>query len=89
MRIALLLLLAVCLLSTGCRGGQWWGLPPAGPLSQQQQRAVVHDPYAETGLGLGPVSAADDVRPREFQEGLSEPVKARIVPDAMPWAMGR
>lgn len=44
-----------------------------GTLSQQQQRAIIHDPYATDTAG--PDIAG--VRPREYQKPLPEPVRAR------------
>jgi hypothetical protein len=66
----------------GCRGHGL--LPPAGPLNQQQANAIVHDPYPENDIA--PYEAAS--RPPDYQRPLPEPVRNRLVPDAMPW-LGR
>jgi hypothetical protein len=67
---------------SGCRGRGL--LPPAGSMNQQQASAVVHDPYPENDIA--PYEAAS--RPPSYQQPLPEPVRNRIVPDAMPW-LGR
>ena len=69
-------------LFSGCRSGGW--LPPAGPMLQQQAEAVVHDPFPQNDIA--PYEAAS--RPPSYQQPLPEPVRNRIVPDAMPW-LGR
>ena len=60
------------------------GLPPAGPLNQQQANAVVHDPFPQNDIG--PYDAAS--RPPSYQQPLPEAVRNRLVPDQMPW-LGR
>lgn len=67
---------------SGCRGHGW--LPPAGPMGQQQANAVVHDPYPQNDIGPKELGS----RPPSYQQPLPEPVRNRIVPDAMPW-LGR
>lgn len=69
-------------LATGCRGRSL--LPAAGSINQQQANAIVHDPYplddiAPTDLGA---------RPPSYQQPVPEPVRNRLIPDAMPW-LGR
>jgi hypothetical protein len=66
----------------GCRAGGLF--PPPGPLNQQQANAIVHDPYPQNDIA--PYEAAS--RPPSYQEPLPEPVRNRLVPDAMPW-LGR
>lgn len=78
--IASCVLLSV--VSTGCRGRSC--LPAAGTINQQQANAIIHDPYplddiAPTDLGA---------RPPNYQNPVPEPVRNRLVPDAMPW-LGR
>lgn len=68
--------------SAGCRGRSF--LPPAGTMNQQQANAIVHDPFplddiAPTDLGA---------RPPNYQQPVPEPVRNRIISDAMPW-LGR
>ncbi|WP_052031966.1 hypothetical protein [Novipirellula maiorica] len=67
---------------TGCRGGGWF--PPAGTMNEQQANAIVHDPYPQNDIA--PYEAAS--RPPSYQQPLPEPVRNRLVPDAMPW-LGR
>ncbi len=81
------LLLSISLAMTvmfiaGCRGGGFF--PPPGPMKQQQANAVVHDPFPENDIA--PYEAAS--RPPSYQQPLPEPVRNRIVADAMPW-LGR
>lgn len=69
-------------LAAGCRGRSFF--PPAGSLNQQQANAIVHDPFplddiAPTDLGA---------RPPSYQQPVPEPVRNRLIPDAMPW-LGR
>ena len=66
----------------GCRGRGL--LPPAGPMNQQQANAVVHDPFPQEDIGPKDLAA----RPPSYQRPLPEPVRNRIVPDAMPY-LGR
>lgn len=66
----------------GCRNGGW--LPPAGPIAGQQANAVIHDPFPQEDIAPGDLGA----RPPSYQTPLPEPVRNRIVPDAMPW-LGR
>tara|TARA_R110002073_G_scaffold176633_3_gene334346 strand:+ start:17630 stop:17956 length:327 start_codon:yes stop_codon:yes gene_type:complete len=66
----------------GCRGGGW--LPPAGTMNQQQANAIVHDPFPQNDIA--PYEAAS--RPPSYQQPLPEPVRNRLIPDAMPW-LGR
>ena len=66
----------------GCRGRGF--LPPAGPMNQQQASATVHDPFPQDDIG--PYDTAS--RPPNYQQPLPEPVRNRLVPDAMPW-LGR
>ena len=67
----------------GCRGGHgFWG--PPGPLKEQQANAIVHDPFPQSDIGPSDNSA----RPLGYQQPLPEPVRNRLVPDAMPW-LGR
>lgn len=79
--LALAVAILSCLMS-GCRSFQ--GLPPAGPLNQQQANAVVHDPFPQNDIG--PYDAAS--RPPSYQQPLPEAVRNRLVPDQMPW-LGR
>jgi hypothetical protein len=51
---------------------------------QQQANAIVHDPFPDSDIGPSDPSA----RPPSYQQPLPEPVRNRIVPDAMPW-LGR
>jgi len=78
--------IAVCLtltvVATGCRGRSLF--PAVGSINQQQANAIVHDPYplddiAPTDLGA---------RPPSYQQPVPEPVRNRLIPDAMPW-LGR
>ena len=81
--LSLSVLLAVAAVSiVGCRGRGL--LPPAGPMNQQQASAVVHDPFPQNDIA--PYEAAS--RPPSYQQPLPEPVRNRLVPDAMPW-LGR
>ena len=68
--------------SIGCRGGGF--LPPAGPMAAQQANAAVHDPFPQEDIAPGDLGA----RPPSYQNPLPEPVRNRLVPDAMPW-LGR
>lgn len=81
-----LLPLVVCALAvasfSGCRNRGWLSAP--GPMNQQQANAIVHDPFPESDIGPSDHSA----RPLGYQQPLPEPVRNRIVPDAMPW-LGR
>lgn len=66
----------------GCRGQGW--MPIGRSLPEQQSNAVVHDPFP-----LEDVAPTDNgVRPPAYREPLSEPVRNRLFPDAMPW-LGR
>ncbi|TWU31511.1 membrane or secreted protein [Novipirellula artificiosorum] len=78
------ILLTATLLATlaGCRGQGLF--PPAGTMNQQQANAIVHDPYCQNDIA--PFEAAS--RPPSYQEPLPEPVRNRLIPDAMPW-LGR
>ncbi len=51
---------------------QWpeWGNP--GTINQQQQRAVVHDPYGDNDAG----PKIEGGRPREFEKPLAQPVRS-------------
>ena len=81
--LSLSVLLGVAAVSiVGCRGRGL--LPPAGPMNQQQASAVVHDPFPQNDIA--PYEAAS--RPPSYQQPLPEPVRNRLVPDAMPW-LGR
>lgn len=66
----------------GCRGHRLF--PPPGPMNQQQARAVIHDPYPLDDIA--PTDKAN--RPPGYQKPLPEPVRNRLIPDAMPW-LGR
>ena len=66
----------------GCRGNGC--LPPAGPMNAQQARAVVHDPFPQNDIA--PYEAAS--RPPSYQQPLPEPVRNRMIADALPW-LGR
>lgn len=66
----------------GCRGRGLWA--PAGPLKEQQANAIVHDPFPQGDIAPSDPSA----RPPSYQQPLPEPVRNRLVPDAMPW-LGR
>ena len=66
-------------ISAGCRGRGYFA--GRGTLKEQQANAVVHDPFplddiAPTDLGA---------RPPNYQQPLPEPVRNRLIPDAMPW----
>ena len=63
---------------SGCRGRGL--LPPAGPLNQQQATAIIHDPFPQEDIAPSDSS----VRPPSYQRPLAEPVRNRLVPDAMP-----
>jgi len=79
---ALTLVLFITATQVGCRGHRFF--PPPGPMNQQQARAVIHDPYP-----LDDIAPTDQgSRPPSYQQPLPEPVRNRIVPDAMPW-LGR
>ena len=67
---------------SGCRGHNF--LAPAGPMNQQQANAVVHDPFPQADIAPSDPS----IRPPSYQQPLAEPVRNRLVPDAMPW-LGR
>lgn len=68
--------------SAGCRGSLPWCPPPSIPA--QQANAIVHDPFPQ-----GDIAPSDpSVRPPNYQRPLAEPVRNRLVPDAMPW-LGR
>jgi len=66
----------------GCRGHGLF--PPAGSINQQQANAIVHDPFPQNDIA--PYEAAS--RPLDYQQPLPEPVRNRLIPDAMPW-LGR
>ncbi len=76
--------LTVCAVTfvSGCRGRGL--LPAAGPMGQQQANAIVHDPFPQGDIAPSDPSA----RPPSYQRPLAEPVRNRLVPDAMPW-LGR
>lgn len=74
------LFVATCF--SGCRGRQWF--KPPGPMLEQQANAIVHDPYPQDDIAPSDPS----VRPPSYQRPLAEPVRNRLVPDAMPW-LGR
>ncbi|MEM9587465.1 MAG: membrane or secreted protein [Planctomycetota bacterium] len=75
--------LALILLSSvGCRGNRFF--TPRGTMNRQQANAVVHDPFPQADLGPSDLGA----RPPSYQQPLAEPVRNRLVPDAMPW-LGR
>ncbi|WP_442507134.1 membrane or secreted protein [Novipirellula sp. SH528] len=66
----------------GCRAGGWF--PAAGTMNEQQANAIVHDPFPQNDIA--PYEAAS--RPPSYQQPLPEPVRNRLIPDAMPW-LGR
>lgn len=66
----------------GCRNGGF--LPPPGPIASQQANAIIHDPFPQNDIAHGDLGS----RPPSYQTPLPEPVRNRIVPDAMPW-LGR
>lgn len=74
--------LSMTILSTGCRGRGF--LPPAGTIKQQQANAIVHDPYPLSDIAPNDLGA----RPPGYQQSVPEPVRNRIIADAMPW-LGR
>lgn len=77
------LLVVVALASLGgCRGRGL--LPPAGTMNEQQSRAVIHDPYPQGDVGPSDLGA----RPPGYEQPLPQPVRNRMIPDAMPW-LGR
>lgn len=80
--ISTLGVLVVLSISSGCRGGGWFG--PPGPMAIQQSNAVVHDPFPQNDIAPGDLGS----RPPSYQQPLPEPVRNRMVPDAMPW-LGR
>ena len=51
------------------------------PILYQQYRATRHDPYADPDAG----PEAPELRPREYQEPLAEPVRSRWLRDSW-WA---
>jgi hypothetical protein len=51
------------------------------PVLYQQYRATLHDPYADQDAGPDTV----ELRPREFQQPLPEPVRSRWLRDSW-WA---
>ncbi len=80
--LSIALLAAILTTAAGCRGRGF--LPPPGPLEQQQARAVVHDPFP-----LDDIAPTDNAnRPPNYTNPLPEPVRNRLIPDAMPW-LGR
>lgn len=85
-RVLLMLGMISCvswtLVLTGCRGRSF--LPPAGSLNQQQANAIVHDPYPLSDIAPNDLGA----RPPSYQQSVPEPVRNRIISDAMPW-LGR
>lgn len=62
----------------GCAPGMGprWGNP--GTITDQQRRAVVHDPYVDNDLG----PAVESVRPRSFDKPLAEPERDRVYRDS-------
>lgn len=62
----------------GCRGQGYFA--PPGPMAYQQANAVVHDPYPLDDIGPSDLGA----RPPSYQRSLPEPVRNRLIPDAMP-----
>lgn len=72
-----LILTVICI--AGCRAPRF--LAPPGSMNRQQASAVVHDPYPQNDIA--PYEAAS--RPPSYQQPLPEPVRNRLVPDAMPW----
>ena len=80
---SLLLIVAIGVVHlVGCRGRAW--LPPAGTMGEQQSRAVIHDPFPQNDIAPGDLGG----RPPGYEQPLAEPVRNRLVPDAMPW-LGR
>ena len=81
--LALLMVVAGgAIVLAGCRGGKFF--QPPGPMNAQQANATVHDPFPQEDIGPSDPSA----RPPDYQRPLAEPVRNRLVPDAMPW-LGR
>jgi hypothetical protein len=70
-----------CASAIGCRGSRFC---PPGPIGQQEANAIVHDPYPLEDIAPGDLGA----RPPSYQNSVPEPVRNRIVSDAMPW-LGR
>ncbi len=48
------------------------------PVPEQQEIAVVHDPYTDQNIGPEVVGG----RPREYQKDFSEPQHARLLQDS-------
>ena len=68
-----LLLTLVCAAASGCSLARPNWLHP-GPTLEQQQRAVLFDPYVDNDLGPEVVG----VRPPGFQKSRAEPVRAKM-----------
>lgn len=75
---SLLLLFVGITVASGCRGRGYFA--PPGPMGFQQANAVVHDPYPLDDIGPSDLGA----RPPSYQRSVPEPVRNRMIPDAMP-----
>jgi hypothetical protein len=71
-RYTLCAALVAALLMAGCVSGRPLLYSP-GTMQQQQFRATLFDPYADTEAGPSVVGG----RPREYQQPLSEPVRSQ------------
>ena len=74
-------LLLLCLGAAGCRSDGSFAHPTwfhPGTVQQQRIRATVHDPYPDQDKG----PAFEDGRPRDYKNGLPEPVRDRIYVDS-------
>jgi hypothetical protein len=69
-----LLTVLFCLALAGCNVGRPNWFQP-GSIDQQQQRAVIHDPYTDNDLATPVVGG----RPRDFQQPASEATRTQ------PW----
>jgi hypothetical protein len=77
---------ALCLSVAGCRTTEVPSLCcPPGPVDYQQQKAQRFDPYAEPGIA----PFADGTRPRDYQNPVAEPSRARWDPRTWVRRFGR
>jgi hypothetical protein len=72
-----ILLLAACLLFSGC--AHWpHKFSHPGTMEQQRLRATIHDPYADPNAA----PELDGMRPRDYLDPLPEAVRNRIYVDS-------
>jgi len=79
LRRALCLCAAFCLLAalSGCSLA-WPSFFQPGPLNDQRDQALLHDPYVDNDAGPEVVGG----RPQDFRQPLAEPVRNRWLRDS-------